>query len=259
MSVQRDLLFERYAETHGDWVDADRDAFQERLQLFRDLVAANYLAHLPRRDARVLEIGCGKGYFLQVLKEHGFARVEGIDLSPANVAACRERFSLESVEVADAVPFLDARPGTYDVVFLKDILEHVEKHTLSDFAARLSRALAPGGRLIVQVPNMHWVAGLHERYMDLTHEVGFTRESLAQLLRLHFDAVEVRKVQGVFPKSWKQRILYLWIRPWYLKAYRLHLRLVGEGAEETWFDCREIFAVCTSTRSTATRPPSDAA
>ena len=259
MSGQRDLLFRRYAETHGDWVDADGAAFEARLQFFRDLVAANYRAQLSRKDARVLEIGCGKGYFLQVLKERGFARLEGIDLSPANVAACRDRFGLESVVVADAVPFLDSRPGAYDVVFLKDILEHVEKHALSELVGRLCRALAPGGRLIVQVPNMHWVAGLHERYMDLTHEVGFTRESLAQLMRLHFDAVEVRKVEGVFPRSWKQRLLYGRIRPWYLKAYRLHLKLVAEGAEEIWFDCREIFAVCASPAAGSSPLPPDGA
>jgi 2-polyprenyl-3-methyl-5-hydroxy-6-metoxy-1,4-benzoquinol methylase len=243
---QRELLFRRYAETHGDWVDGDGAAFEARLQFFRDLVAANYLSQLPRKDARVLEVGCGKGYFLQVLREHGFARLEGIDLSPANVAACRERFGLKEVHVADAVPFLGGRLGAYDVIFLKDILEHVEKDALSEFVVRLSRALALGGRLIVQVPNMHWIAGLHERYMDLTHEVGFTRESLAQLMRLHFDSVEVRKVKGVFPRSWKQRLLYRRVRPWYLKAYRLHLRLVAEGAEEIWFDCREILAVCSS-------------
>ena len=249
MSDQRETLFGLYRETHGEFVDADASAWSERLQFFRDLVAVNYLKHLPDRATRLLEVGCGPGYLLQALKERGFSRLEGIDLSPANVALSRERFGLEGVVAADADAFLASRRGRYDVVVLKDILEHVEKAGLSEFVARLGSALAPGGRLIVQVPNMHWVAGLHERYMDLTHEVGFTRESLAQLLRLHFAEVEVSRVQAIFPRSLKQRIVYGWLRPLYLRAYRLHLKLVSEGAELTWFDCREILAVCGNARA----------
>lgn len=253
MSDQRETLFQLYRETHGEFVDGDASAWSERLQFFRDLVAANYLGHLPDEAARVLEIGCGPGYLLQALKERGFGRLEGIDLSPTNVAACRERFGLEGTSVADALPFLSSRPAAYDAIVLKDILEHVEKQRLSSFVAALAAGLAPGGRAIVQVPNMHWVAGLHERYMDLTHEVGFTRESLGQLLRLHFADVEVSRVRAIFPRSLKQRIVYRWIRPLYLRAYRLHLKLVSEGAELTWFDCREILAVCRQAR--APRPP----
>jgi len=249
MSPQRDALFERYAETHADFVDADAASSDERLRFFQDLVAANYIEHMPDKHARVLEVGCGKGYLLQALRQQGFERLAGIDLSPANVAACRDRFGLASVELADAPGYLGGRRGGFDVIVLKDVLEHVEKGALSAFVGALRDGLADRGRLIVQVPNMHWVAGLHERYMDLTHEVGFTRESLAQLLRLHFDAVSVSRVQAIFPRSWKQQLVYRWIRPLYLRAYRLHLRLVSEGAEETWFECREILAVCVKTPS----------
>jgi cyclopropane fatty-acyl-phospholipid synthase-like methyltransferase len=248
MNDLRATLFRLYRETHGEFVDKDAGAWNERLEFFRDLLAANFLRHLPDPNARLLEIGCGPGYLLQALKERGFSRLEGIDLSPANVAACRERFGLGGVSVADASLFLASRRGAFDVVVLKDILEHVEKRGLSDFVAGLAAGLAPGGQLIVQVPNMHWVAGLHERYMDLTHEIGFTRESLGQLMRLHFAEVELDRVQAIFPRSFKQRIVYGWIRPLYMRAYRLHLKLVSEGAELTWFDCREILAVCRQVR-----------
>jgi len=253
MGGQRETLFNLYRETHGECVDGDASAWTERLQFFRDLVAANYLAHLPDRDARILEIGCGPGYLLKALQERGFARLEGIDLSPANVALCRERFGLDAIVAGDAAELLASRRGGYDAIVLKDILEHLEKAGLSDFVAVLASALAPGGRLLVQVPNMHWVAGLHERYMDLTHEIGFTRESLAQLLRLHFAEVQVSRVQAIFPRSVKQRLVYGWLRPLYLRAYRLHLRLVSEGAELTWFECREILAACREPRVASPR------
>jgi len=244
MSEQRDRLFELYRETHGGFVDGDAADWGERQRFFAELVTANYLRELPDPGARVLEVGCGPGYLLQALKQRGFRRLEGVDLSPANVSLCRERFGLEGVTCADAESFLASRRGSFDAIVLKDILEHVEKPKLSDFVARLAAGLALGGCVLAQVPNMNWVAGLHERYMDLTHELGFTRESLGQLMRLHFAEVEVRPVAAIFPRSFKQRVLYRWIRPLYLRAYRLHLRLVSEGAEHTWFDCREILAVC---------------
>jgi len=244
MSDQRARLFEFYRETHGAFVDGDVASWVERQRFFEDLVAANYLGELPDPGARVLEIGCGPGYLLHALEQRGFRRLEGIDLSPANVALCRERFGLLGVACADAGSFLASRRGAFDVIVLKDILEHVEKPRLSEFVATLAAGLSPAGRLLAQVPNMNWVAGLHERYMDLTHELGFTRESLGQLMRLHFADVEIRRVAAIFPRSLKQRVLYGWIRPLYLRAYRLHLKLVSEGAEHTWFDCREILAVC---------------
>jgi 2-polyprenyl-3-methyl-5-hydroxy-6-metoxy-1,4-benzoquinol methylase len=256
MSDQREALFRQYRETHGAFVDADAEVFGERLQFFRHLVGANYLKELPDPGARLLEIGCGPGYLLQALKERGFRRLEGVDLSPANVTLCRERFGLEGVVASDAEAFLASRRGAFDVVVLKDMLEHVEKSRLSDFVALLASGLASGGRLIVQVPNMHWVAGLHERYMDLTHEVGFTRESLGQLMRLHFAQVELRRVQAIFPRTLKQRIAYGWLRPLWLHVFRLHLKLVSEGAEFTWFDCREILAVCREARVTRPAEPS---
>ena len=45
---------------------------------------------------------------------------------------------------------------------------------------KISSSLKPDGMAIIDVPNMDWILGQHERYMDFTHEVGFTRESLAQ-------------------------------------------------------------------------------
>ena len=47
------------------------------------------------------------------------------------------------------------------------------------------------GVAIIQVPNMDWILSNHERYMDFTHEIGYTRESLADIFRLYFMKVDV--------------------------------------------------------------------
>ena len=57
-------------------------------------------------------------------------------------------------------------------------------------------ALRAGGAVLIDVPNMDWLFAGHERYMDFTHELGFTQESLSQLLGGVFSEVVVRPVDN---------------------------------------------------------------
>jgi hypothetical protein len=53
-----------------------------------------------------------------------------------------------------------------------------------------------GGIVVIDVPNMDWLFAFHERYMDFTHEVGFTKESLLQVMREVFDDVSIDAVDN---------------------------------------------------------------
>jgi hypothetical protein len=77
---------------------------------------------------------------------------------------------------------------------LLHVLEHVEKPRAIAFLNAVRTALKPGGRLVIEVPNMgNPLVGLTCRYADFTHEIGFTGSSLSQLLRLaDFENVNVR-------------------------------------------------------------------
>ncbi|MEW5977032.1 MAG: class I SAM-dependent methyltransferase [Acidobacteriota bacterium] len=244
MADLRTVLFEKYKLVHGDFVANRPDRWQERLDWFRNLYRKNYASRLKHPGVRLLEVGCNQGFFLKILSEHGFEHLYGIDLSPDDVDLARTRFGLRNVFVADAQEYLSRAHQQFDVIFAKDVLEHIESHRLQAFIGAVFDCLTPEGVAIFQVPNMDWVASSHERHMDLTHSLGFTRESLGQLLRLHFDDVTIDKVYSLYPQTWKQRLLWGPVRRCYLKLYRLHLTVIGEGAADTWFDCREIMAVC---------------
>jgi len=100
------------------------------------------------RPGRLLEVGCGLGYLLNVARRRGW---EAIGLEPSHFASryAREQFGLEvrrqSLEEADL------RPGSFDAVIMRDVLEH------SPDPQRLLRAawgvLRPGGFLALSVPN----------------------------------------------------------------------------------------------------------
>jgi hypothetical protein len=61
-------------------------------------------------------------------------------------------------------------------------LEHFEKPELFDLLDTMHRALLPGGRLLIRVPNGEGVFGAGVRYGDLTHELCFTQKSIHQTL-----------------------------------------------------------------------------
>lgn len=181
--------FDNYLTTHfADLGDDHRTL--HRLESIR----ANYGNLLRERAARrILEIGPGLGEMLHFLtRECGATNVEAIDLSPEVAAYCSERYC-PTVHTPDPLQFLAGMQGRYDVIILLHVLEHVEKPNAVAFVRALSAALAPGGCVIVEVPNMgNPLVGLSYRYADFTHEIGFTESSLAQLLRLGgFKQVEI--------------------------------------------------------------------
>lgn len=139
----------------------------------------NYASHLPKiNGARCLEIGPGKGELLQWLTERSI-EVHAVDLSEEIVRYCNEILPGSTELVNDTAAYLERHTAEYDVVFMLHVLEHVQKQDVIPLLRAVRAALVPGGRLIVEVPNMgNPFIGLYSRYVDFTHEVGFTAESL---------------------------------------------------------------------------------
>ncbi|MDW7709335.1 MAG: class I SAM-dependent methyltransferase [Deferrisomatales bacterium] len=187
----REVLFRTYAYTHLDKLDADEAG---KLSWFRAYLKFAYVPHLSpfeRGRSRVLDVGCSAGYLLRAFHEEGFQELHGIDLSPEDVGRAVDRTPGAQVVCGEAREYLLAHPKYFDVIVAKAILEHTEKDHCLAFLQALRSALREGGVALVDVPNMDWLFSPHERYMDFTHEVGFTQESLSQVMRNVFDRVEV--------------------------------------------------------------------
>lgn len=145
--------------------------------------AHNYRALLPAdRATPLLDVGPGLGEWLDCLKAWGYSGAVAIDLSPQVVEHCAARGHAVEL-VGDTAAWLDAHAGAFGVITLLDVLEHVPREETVALLAALRRALAPGGKLIVQVPNAQNPDGLLYRYGDFTHTAGFTEYSLAEVFR----------------------------------------------------------------------------
>lgn len=144
---------------------------------------------LPRHYSRVLEIGCGEGYFRDNLNlEHEYWGVE-----PTAEIANRATERLDKVligtyeEVADHIP-----SGYFDLVICNDVIEHMTDH--DQFLQAIKSKMKPGGCLVASIPNVRHILNLFEvlvkkdwQYknagiLDRTHFRFFTKKSLERII-----------------------------------------------------------------------------
>lgn len=119
-------------------------------------IAAALQCYLPALPLNILEVGCGMGYLTSALQRCGYARVLGIDVSPAAIASARRRYG-DFYQVADVMTFAAHSDERFDAIVMTEVIEHLEQpHALIRAASDL---LQPGGILICTTPNRDFGGG----------------------------------------------------------------------------------------------------
>jgi len=145
--------------------------------------AYNYRRFLPKiKKVALLDVGPGRGEMLTLMRRWGYRDSIGVDISPSIVKFCRAQ-GLNCLLVKDTISWLSHHKGKFAFISALDVVEHLPKSQTIPLLQALRAALAPGGTLLIQMPNMQAVDSPIHRYHDFTHEVGFTEASLAQVLR----------------------------------------------------------------------------
>ncbi len=175
----KEKLYSKYITTHTAKRKGDLDDLGLKLQskAFRQ----HFGRFLPTvKTAKMADLGCGSGALVWWCIREGFSNVSGVDGSVQQVAKAHE-MGIREVMHSDVFDFIEQEQN-YDVLFARDLIEHFDNQTVFDFLEKCFSSLAPGGRLVLQIPNAESPYFGRVRYGDFTHELAFTASSISQLL-----------------------------------------------------------------------------
>jgi SAM-dependent methyltransferase len=158
--------------------------------------------------APVVDLGCGRGEFLELLRETGVA-ARGVEGNRSAALECREK-GLDVLH-GDLVDFLRAQAeGSLGGVFAAQVVEHLPPAVLAALLAEAHRALRPGGLLVLETVNVRSATAFFEVYIrDLSHERPLHPETLAFMAAAHgFSDVEI-EMRAPIPAAGRLRAV-----PW---------------------------------------------
>lgn len=177
-----------------------------------------YSKLLPlNKEAKILDVGCGAGFFLHYLKQKGYTNYYGIDISLECAEFVKNNVT-ERVEIADVFDFLKMKSNQFDVIIGNDVIEHIPKDKTLRFLNLVYSSLKLNGRCILKTGNMSAPFPVELRYIDFTHETGFTEISLAQIFKIA-NFVNVRVF--AMPLTGRSKII------WPLRQFFVYKLLLG--------------------------------
>ena len=150
--------------------------FEDEFRGSRELIKQRLTFYLPIfkelkryvQTPRVLDLGCGRGEWLELLKEHSID-AQGVDLDEGMLIEC-QTLGLDYVH-ADVIDFLKNKADdSCDAITSFHLIEHLPFDILKQLVQECFRILKPGGILILETPNSeNLLVGTSSFYLDPTH------------------------------------------------------------------------------------------
>ena len=140
---------------------------------------------------KILEVGCGRGRFIQMLQKNGKTEIEGIELNE-NAAVRAQKIGLK-IKNLDLKNMTNKFGSQYDAICSFQVLEHVSNP--KDFLSYICKLLKQGGKLILGLPNADSFLKYQFNILDMPphHITRWTRDTLervSQLFPLSLERIE---------------------------------------------------------------------
>jgi O-antigen chain-terminating methyltransferase len=167
--------------------DAFYVAFENRFRGTRSEIKERMRVYIPfvtsrrhsEKTAAILDLGCGRGEWLELLHKLHYTKAEGVDSNSAMIEQCRER-KLRVTE-RDAVSYLrQLKKASLSLVTAFHLIEHLPFSDLMKLIAETHRVIKKGGLVILETPNpRNILVGASDFYRDLTHRNPVHPDTLA--------------------------------------------------------------------------------
>src|SRR5688572_3101284 len=198
----------RPAQTSSEALSAKYVGFEDQFRGAPEEIAARQREYVEifAGTADVLDIGCGRGEFLALLKQRG-VRARGVDVNDSMVEVCVQK-GLDASK-ADALEYLRAQPArSLGGLLAAQVVEHLEPAYLTHLLDAAYAALRPGAPIVLETINPAcWFAFFESYVRDITHVRPLHPDTLKFLLQASgFGGVEIR-YQAPYPEHHKlQRV-----------------------------------------------------
>ena len=200
--------------------------------------------HRPYADifvdrAPVLDVGCGLGYFADLLRERG-VKCTGLDIDPAMVKESQARGHVAHEGDHRSITQLG---GDFGGIHISHVVEHLWGDDMVELLEQCTTSLRAGGRIVIRTPNWENREVRHRMFWsDYTHRRPYNVEVLTKILRDLGFSIEASGAepyghndlyvigtkgapsgnetrpdfsQDPFPRtSWRRKILQRWTPPW---------------------------------------------
>ena len=163
-----------------------------------------YKTFLPtNKNAKILDIGVGEGWFASLCFNLGYQHIEMADFG------CSEKFSKIQESLSEIAGIHDIETSIknlllqdefinkFDFIHLSHVIEHIPKYDLIDTMDSLNGALKNRGELFLRAPNMLGPTALVSLYCTGGHEYGFVPSNLRQFLLIaNFEDIKFHKIKS---------------------------------------------------------------
>ena len=169
--------------------------------------------YVDLRDKRILDIGCGVGAFVRRLREFS-PHVYGVDIDAERVVEGGREVPNLGLAVGEYLPFQD---GTFDVVLLHEVLEHVTDDQATLVQAR--RVLAPGGQIVIFCPNRLYPFETHGIFLGRRYVFGnmplvnYLPDALRNRLVPHARAYTAPQLRRIYRRAGLRARLHSYVFP----------------------------------------------
>jgi SAM-dependent methyltransferase len=182
-----------------------REDIKERTEIYLPIIQ-NAKAGTKKRP--ILDVGCGRGEWLELLKEHKY-QAKGLDLNRVMIEQCQE-YELDVIEY-DVIEYLkQQKNNSLGAITGFHIVEHLPFETLVTLFDESLRVLKPGGVVIFETPNPeNLIVGACNFYTDPTHKNPIPPHTLEFVIEARgFNKIKILRLHEIDSISFNNSFLH---------------------------------------------------